>query len=73
MTTNTASAVALKVRVDPDLAERLRNAVFHTRGLTLNAALTSGFRDVLERLEREHGGPFPERKAKRLRPGRQIE
>ncbi len=55
-----------------DLMERARNAVFWTPGATMASLLEEGLGGVVERLERENGGPFKQRAGDRLRAGRQV-
>jgi hypothetical protein len=55
--------VQVGVRFEPDVLERLRNAVFWIdRGLTVTGVVEEA---ALEALEREHNGgePFPDRTA----------
>jgi hypothetical protein len=51
-----------------DLLERLRNAAWWQR-MTLAGLAEEGIRQVVERLERQHGGPFEPRE-EQLRAGR---
>jgi hypothetical protein len=58
-------------RISKDVSDRLRNAVFWTPGLTMADLAERGVLRELERVEKEHGGPFPARKAE-LRGGRPM-
>lgn len=51
-------------RLDADLIDRARNAVWHVgKGLTITELLEQGLADVLTQLEKKHnkGKPFPPR------------
>lgn len=48
------------VHLPADLVEQLRRAVFWTPGLTLSDLAEDALRQAVGRLEKEHGGPFPE-------------
>lgn len=61
--------VRLTVKLPGHLIERLRNAVFYTRGLTLTALVEQSLSAALAAIEEERGAPFPERTAD-LQPGR---
>lgn len=43
------------------LLDRLRNAVYWTTDLTLVGLIEQAVEDSLDRLEQQHGGPFPPR------------
>ena len=60
----------LKASIPPDLANRVRNAVYFTPGLTLSALTAEALLPALRRLERAHGGRFPQRPNQRLPAGR---
>lgn len=60
-------------RMDKELLERMRNAVFELgKGLSLRRIVEEGARIVLERLEREHnnGKPFLQRSEELLKSRR---
>lgn len=42
------------------LVEQLRRAVFYSPGVTLSGLAEQALRQALARLEKEHGGPFPD-------------
>jgi hypothetical protein len=57
--------VPVGLRLDADVLERLRNAVWHLgQGLTVNGIIESAAGDALDGLEKKHnhGRPFPARK-----------
>lgn len=62
-------------RMDRELLERMRNAVFELgKGLSLRRIAEEGSRIVLERLEKEHnnGEPFPQRTEELLQSRRRT-
>lgn len=61
----------LTVHLPVELIERVKNAVYWTPGLTLAGLAEEAFTAVVERLERERGGPFPPRRAE-LKGGRPL-
>lgn len=69
--TGGASARKLSTELPEDLQERLRNAVYWSRGLTLQGVIRSAIAAEVERLEKENGGPFPPRSGS-LPPGRPM-
>ena len=68
-------AVAPKERVTialpAELMDRARNTVYWTPGATLAGLVEDAVVNALERLEREHGGPFMSRSSN-LKPGRRM-
>ncbi len=48
------------VKLPPELKNRLYNAIYHERG-TVGDYLTRAVDDLMDSLERERGGPFPQR------------
>jgi predicted DNA-binding protein len=58
--------IPISIRVDADLIERLRNAVWHLgRGLTITAVIEEAVTKAVEELEtHNHGKPFPPRSSK---------
>jgi post-segregation antitoxin (ccd killing protein) len=59
-----ATKTAISVRLDTELLERAKNAVFWTgRGLTISRILEQSLKQAVAALEREHheGEPFPPR------------
>ena len=61
----------LTVKLPTSLVERCRTAVYYTPGLTLVRLAAAALTQELERLEREHGQPFPARRGP-LRTGRPV-
>lgn len=61
--------VRLTVNLPADLADRMRDAVYWTPGLTLAWFVASAIRASLTELETINRVPFP-RRARQLRPGR---
>lgn len=61
--------VRLTVNLPADLANRMRDAVYWTPGLTLAWFVASAIRTSLTELETVNRAPFPKR-ARQLRPGR---
>lgn len=59
----------LTVKVSAELIERLRDAVYWTRGTTITGVVQNCIADFVSRMEKEHGDKFPHRAAA-LRPGR---
>ncbi|HXX76352.1 MAG TPA: hypothetical protein VEI50_14580 [Nitrospiraceae bacterium] len=64
-----ARMVRLTVNLPADLADRMRDAVYWTPGLTLAWFVASAIRTSLTELEAANRVPFPKR-ARQLRPGR---
>jgi len=58
------------VEMPSDLAERARNLVSASPGLTLTMLFERGLRLAVEREEKRRGGAAPERKRRRLPAGR---
>jgi hypothetical protein len=46
-------------RLPEELVERVKSAAYHTPGLTMSAIAEAALREILERLERDRGAPFP--------------
>lgn len=61
--------VRLTVNLPAELADRMRDAVYWTPGLTIAWFIASAIRTSLTELETIHRAPFPKR-ARQLRPGR---
>ncbi len=61
----------LTVHVPVDLIDRLKNAVYWTPGLTLAGLAEDAFDRALKSIEKEQGGPFPQRDQE-LRGGRPL-
>ena len=55
--------IPVGIRVDEDLIERLKNAVWHLgRGLTITSVITKSLEESIRELEEHNGGkPFPTR------------
>ena len=62
-------SVRMTVLLPPDLVERVKNAVFHVGGLTMTALAEQAFTQVVDDLEAEHSGPFPQREGDLPRGG----
>lgn len=60
------------VQMPSELAERARNLVAATPGLTLTMLVERGLRWAVERAERQRGGVAPARKRRRLPAGRKC-
>jgi hypothetical protein len=61
--------VRLTVNLPAELADRMRDAVYWTPGLTIAWFIASAIRTSLTELETINRAPFPKR-ARQLRPGR---
>lgn len=61
----------LTVHVTVAVAERAKNAVYWTPGLTLAGLTENALQKALEGLEKAHGGPFDHRKEE-LKGGRPM-
>jgi hypothetical protein len=61
----------LTLHLPVSLAERARNAVYWTPGLTMTELVASALTEALDRRERKRGEPFPLRKGS-LRIGRPV-
>lgn len=48
------------VQMDPELAQKLRAAVYYTPGLTMYQVVEKGVAAVIDKLEKDRGEPFPE-------------
>ena len=59
------------IALSSELMERARNAVYWTPGATLAGLVEDAVADAMDRLEKEHGGPFKARSAN-LKPGRRV-
>lgn len=62
----------MTVHIPEELAERVKNAVYWTPGLTVSEVAEKGLNWVIEQLEGENGGPFEERDQE-LKGGRPVE
>jgi hypothetical protein len=58
--------IPVSIRVDSDLMERLRNAVWHLgKGLTITSVIEDCVAEAVKELEKQNGGsPFPARGTK---------
>ena len=61
----------LTVHVGVDVIDRAKNAVYWTPGLTLAGLAEDSLVKSLDKLEKDHGGPFPPRKSE-LKGGRPV-
>jgi hypothetical protein len=61
----------LSIRISVDLLERVKNAVYHSPDLTLSDLGELAFRLAVEHLEKNRGGPFPQR-TREIKRGRPI-
>jgi len=61
----------LTVHLPVDVIERAKNAVYWSPGLTLAGLAESAFVRALEKLEKDHGEPFPAR-SHELKGGRPM-
>ncbi len=61
----------LTVHLNPDLADRVKNAAYWNPKLTIAGIAEQGIRLAIEKHEREHGGKYPPREAE-LAGGRPI-
>jgi hypothetical protein len=61
----------LTVLLTPDIIERVKNAAYWNPRLTIASIAERGIAQVIEEIEREHGGPYPPREEE-LRGGRPI-
>ena len=62
----------VNLTINAALADRARNIVASTPGLTLTMLVERGLRLVVARCERENGGPAPVRRTRRLPAGRKA-
>lgn len=62
----------MTVHIPGELAERIKNAVYWTPGLTVSEVAEKGLTWVIEELEEENDGPFEERDQE-LKGGRPVE
>ena len=62
----------LTLNLPVDLIERLKNAVYWTPGLTLAKVAEDALSAAMDKIEKEHGRPFPPRKESFLKRGRPI-
>jgi hypothetical protein len=51
----------MTMHIPESLAERIRNAVYWTPGLTISDVATKGLNRIMDELEEENGGEFPDR------------
>lgn len=61
----------ITVVVDGELVERIKNAAYWNPALTVASVTEMGIRLAMERIEKDHGGPYPTRTTN-LRPGRPL-
>ena len=61
----------LTIHLPVDLIDRIKNAVYWTPGLTLAELGEKAFTEILRKMERERGEPFPPRKSE-LKGGRPL-
>jgi hypothetical protein len=61
----------LTVHLRPDLIERVKNAAYWNPRLTITGIAEMGIFEAIERIEKEHGGPYPPREEE-LRGGRPM-
>lgn len=61
----------LTVLLTHDIIERVKNAAYWNPRLTIAAIAERGIAQIIEEIEREHGGPYPPREEE-LRGGRPI-
>lgn len=59
----------LTVTLPAELLDRLRNAVYWTSGLTVAGLIEQSLTEALDRMEKQHGEPFPPR-TEELKGGR---
>ncbi|MFO0807590.1 MAG: hypothetical protein U0746_03120 [Gemmataceae bacterium] len=51
----------LTVHLDADLCERVKNAAYWNPRLTIASIAELGISQVIDQVEAEHGGPYPQR------------
>lgn len=61
----------LTVHLDIELADRVKNAAYWNPRLTIAGIAEQGIRQIIEKVEREHGGKYPPREGE-LVGGRPI-
>lgn len=61
----------MTIQISKDTIERAKNAVYWTPGLTIAQLTEEALNLVLNEMEKERGGSFPQRKSE-LRPGRPL-
>ena len=62
----------ITLHISAALIDRLKNAVYWEPGLTIAGFAEHAFEEALVTLEKERGGPYPERREHRLRGGRPL-
>ena len=68
---STSASQRFTIGLDSAIADRARDAVYHSPGLTLAGLIATALTSELDRLEHERGQPFPARPGP-LRPGRPV-
>ena len=61
----------LTVHLTHDLIERVKNAAYWNPRLTIASIAELGIKYAIEQVEKEHGGPYPQRESE-LKGGRPI-
>ena len=62
---------AVTFKITSETANRARNAVFWSPGLTMGELAEAALKEAVDRLERKRGEPFPPRQ-KDLKGGRRV-
>ena len=62
--------VTMSIRVSPELANRIRNAIYFTPGMSIVSFVAGPLERAVESMERKNGGPFAQRHTEGLRRGR---
>lgn len=64
---DSSEPVAFTARVDADIVERTKRAVYWTPGLTMGDFVGDALQDAVQAAENAHGGPFQP-----IPPGRRV-
>jgi hypothetical protein len=62
----------ITLHISTELIDRVKNAVYWEPGLTVAGFAEEAFALAIEKLEKERGAAFPQRKQHRLRGGRPV-
>lgn len=61
----------LSLEIEPDLANRIKNAVYWNPRLTVTKVAEEALRKAIVKIEQEHGKPYPQRDSD-LKPGSRV-
>ena len=63
---------AMSVTVSTDVLEKLRDVAYFEPGATISSLVEQGAKELIEKLERERGEPYPSRDGKPVPTGRRA-